>query len=166
MMAATKMTQLETEETFSQLASIDRQSTANPEVGTIAKLLGVYDTLLDRFMPPSILVDEQWMVIDTFAGADQYLRFRSRRPTQSVTELACEPLRSAIIEAIDRLCCGENPVVISPLRLVNDVGDRSTRRVTVSDYKATTNTCLTLTYASPSLAPVLSSSKAGTFGLI
>ena len=132
MMAATKMTQLETEETFSQLASIDRQSTANPEVGTIAKLLGVYDTLLDRFMPPSILVDEQWMVIDTFAGADQYLRFRSRRPTQSVTELACEPLRSAIIEAIDRLCCGENPVVISPLRLVNDVGDRSTRRVTVS----------------------------------
>jgi len=107
------------------------ESTSSPD-GPIEKLLGAYDTLLDRFMPPSILVDEKWMVIDIFSGADRYLRYRPRRPTQCVTELICEPLRSSIIEAIDRLCCGENPVVISPLHFVAADGKPASLQITVS----------------------------------
>jgi hypothetical protein len=37
-------------------------------------LLGIYDTLLDRFMPPLILIDAERRVIDTFAGADRFRR--------------------------------------------------------------------------------------------
>jgi len=99
---------------------------------SIRKLLGAYDALLDKFMPPSILVDEHWMLLDTFGGADRYLRFRSRRPTQSVMELLCESVRFALEEAMDRLCRGEHPVVISPVHVTDEDDGHSTLRVTIS----------------------------------
>ncbi|MGV3485234.1 MAG: PAS domain S-box protein [Planctomycetaceae bacterium] len=115
--------------TYSQLF---KHSPITVESGSMRKLLGAYDTLLDRYMPPSILVDEQWMVIDTFGGADRYLRLRSRRPTQSVIELLCEPIRLALLEAIERLCEGEHPVMISPVEAAAEHGFESPIRLTVA----------------------------------
>ena len=126
------MTQVEAERHFSQARTSNFQESMNSLEGPIGKLLGAYDTLLDRYMPPSILVDEKWMVIDIFSGADKYLRFQPRRPTQCITDLICEPLRSSIIESIDRLCCGENPVVISPLHFIEGDGSSTSLRMTVS----------------------------------
>jgi len=102
------------------------------EVESTRKLLGAYDVLLDRFMPPSILVDEHWMVLDTYGGADRYLRFRSRRPSQSVMEMVCDPIRLALDEAMDRLCQGEQPIQIFPVDLTHEYGGCLPSRVTVS----------------------------------
>jgi len=98
----------------------------------IRKLLGAYDTLLDRFMPPSILVDEYWTLLDTYGGADRYLRFPARRPSHSVLDLLCEPIRATVEAAIERICRGENPIVLGPVRLVNEDDDHSVLKITVS----------------------------------
>lgn len=98
----------------------------------LQKLLGAYDQLLDRFMPPAILVDENWMVLDTFGGADRFLRLPSRRPTNSVMELLCEPLRDALGDAIDRLCHGEHPVTITPINVADESDFDLCLRLTVS----------------------------------
>jgi PAS domain S-box-containing protein len=151
MPAKTMMTQVETERPVATSLSIDQEAATNHHASAIKKLLGAYDTLLDRFMPPSILVDDQWMVIDTFSGADQYLHYRSRRPTQSVTELICKPLRSSITEAIDRLCCGENPVLMAPLHFTSDDGSSTSLRITVSVVPSSQGTAV---YYSILLEPV------------
>src|SRR5262249_39732030 len=39
-----------------------------------SQLLATYDRLLDRFMPPSFLVSEDRELIDSFSGAERYLR--------------------------------------------------------------------------------------------
>jgi PAS domain S-box-containing protein len=126
------MTQTEIEFDLHQHPHLFKHSSTGSDDGQTRKLLGAYDTLLDLFMPPSILVDERWMVLDTYAGADRYLRLRSRRPTKCVHELLCEPLRMAMQEAVDLLCRGEHPVVISPVDVSAEHGHESPLSLTIS----------------------------------
>jgi PAS domain S-box-containing protein len=126
------MTQADFEVAPNKTRQMITQPVIDDDVAGLRKLIGAYDRLLDQFMPPSILVDENWMVIDTFAGAGRYLRLRSRRPTKSILELSCEPIRSALRSAIDRLCSGEHPVAIGPITVYNESGDEEHLRVTVS----------------------------------
>ncbi len=92
-------------------------------------LLSVYDTLLDRYMPPLILIDGRRRVIDTFAGADRFLRFGSRRPSQNLLELLIEPLRSPVADACSH--CGATgqsvltePIVVTLADSIQDPLDR------------------------------------------
>ena len=50
-------------------------------------LLAIYDRLLDRFMPPSFLVDEHGQLVDTFGGAE--------RCSRSAAAAVAEPARYA-----------------------------------------------------------------------
>ena len=47
---------------------------------TEARLLATYDALLDRYMPPSVLVDPDDRIVDTYGGLASYLRHPTRRP--------------------------------------------------------------------------------------
>lgn len=82
-------------------------------------LLSVYDTLLDRFMPPLILVDQRRSVVDTFSDADRFLRFSSRRPSQDVVDLLLEPLREPVAEALAH-CFSTRQAVITDAISVDD----------------------------------------------
>ena len=44
--------------------------------GVSPQLLAVYDRLLDRFMPPSFLVDEHGQLVDSFGGAETLLKVK------------------------------------------------------------------------------------------
>src|SRR4051812_37685305 len=44
-------------------------------------ILQTYDQLLDKFMPPGFLVDEDRNLVDSFAGAEKLLRLKRRRPS-------------------------------------------------------------------------------------
>ena len=66
-----------------------------------AHLLGVYDQLLDRCMPPALLFGEDRSLVDSFAGAERYLRIRPRRPSMSVDLLAGD-LRTVVTAAVHR----------------------------------------------------------------
>ena len=80
-------------------------------------LLGIYDTLLDRFMPPLILIDAERRVIDTFAGADRFLKVGARRPSHDLLEMLLEPLRCGIGEALARCAASGQSVVTPPMRI-------------------------------------------------
>src|SRR5690606_6912992 len=58
------------------------------------RLLSLYDRLLDRWMPPSFLIDEDRRLIDTFAGAERWLRVNKRRPSSDLLELVSSELRA------------------------------------------------------------------------
>jgi two-component system CheB/CheR fusion protein len=86
--------------------------------GTDPLILATYDQLLDRFMPPSLLVDEDRCLIDSFGGAEKLLHVRRRRPTTSVLDMLEGELRNVIAGAVQR-CIKENArVAYSGVRLV------------------------------------------------
>lgn len=90
----------------------DHQQIVAKSPESLELLLSVYDTLLDRFMPPMILINARRRVIDTFSGADRFLRFGTRRPSEDVLELLVEPLRDPIRKAF-ALCCSTGQTVVT-----------------------------------------------------
>ncbi len=57
-------------------------------------IVDVYDHLLGKYMPPSLLVDENRELVDSFGGAEKLLRLPSRRPSLDVLELVDPSLRT------------------------------------------------------------------------
>jgi two-component system CheB/CheR fusion protein len=74
-----------------------------PRGGVNPQLVAVYDRLLDRFMPPSFLVDENGYLIDTFGGIGALLKIRMRRPTQALSEMLPDELRTVVSGALHRV---------------------------------------------------------------
>ena len=65
--------------------------------------LAVYDRLLDRFMPPSFLIDEHGQLVDSFGGADALLRIKARRPSTSLMDMLGDELRTTIASILTRV---------------------------------------------------------------
>jgi two-component system CheB/CheR fusion protein len=76
---------------------------ATPRTLVNPQLLSVYDRLLERFMPPSFLIDEHGQLVDTFGGVDGFLRIKSRRPTQNLLDMLGEEVRPMISSAVQRV---------------------------------------------------------------
>jgi two-component system CheB/CheR fusion protein len=74
-----------------------------PRGGVNPQLMSVYDRLLDRFMPPSFLVDEHGHLVDTFGGVGTLLKVKTRRPTQSLLEMLPEDLKAVVSGALHRV---------------------------------------------------------------
>jgi two-component system CheB/CheR fusion protein len=72
------------------------------EVAQERPLLDTYDQLLDLFMPPGFLVDEDHTLVDSFAGAEKLLHERARRPSRNVLELLGDDLRMVVAAAVKR----------------------------------------------------------------
>jgi two-component system, chemotaxis family, CheB/CheR fusion protein len=70
----------------------------HPEPG----LLSVYDHLLAKYMPPSLLINDRRELIDSFGGAEKLLRIPSRRPSLDVLELLDPSIRTTLMGAIQR----------------------------------------------------------------
>jgi two-component system CheB/CheR fusion protein len=80
-------------------------------------VLATYDQLLDLFMPPGLLVDENGSLLDCFGGAEKLLRFKPRRPTASALELLDEELRTVVGGAMQRAIKVRQPVSYSGVRI-------------------------------------------------
>jgi two-component system CheB/CheR fusion protein len=65
-------------------------------------LLASYDRLLDRFMPMSLLINERREILDSFAGAESLLRFKSRRPSRDLLELVDPALKASLGAGVRR----------------------------------------------------------------
>jgi two-component system, chemotaxis family, CheB/CheR fusion protein len=74
------------------------------------QLLTSYDRLLDRFMPPSFLIDESARLLDSFAGAERLLRTKARRPTANLLDMLDGDLRTVIAGALVRVIRERAPV--------------------------------------------------------
>jgi two-component system CheB/CheR fusion protein len=64
------------------------------------QLLSLYDQLLERAMPPSLLVDEHYQLVHTFGGAENLLRVKGGRATTNILDLVEENLKTALLGAL------------------------------------------------------------------
>jgi two-component system CheB/CheR fusion protein len=86
-------------------------------------ILHTYDQLLDRYMPPGLLIDEDRTLIDSFGGAEKLLRVRRRRPSASVLELLDGELRSVVAGAVQRALKDRAAVAYSGVRIATEDGE-------------------------------------------
>jgi two-component system CheB/CheR fusion protein len=69
---------------------------------SLSQTVGIYDALLDQYMPPSLLVNERRELIHAFAGASRYLRVREGRPSNDLLDMIGPDLRMAVTGAMQR----------------------------------------------------------------
>lgn len=87
-------------------------------------LLAAYDALLDAYMPPSLLINEKYELVQTFAGANRYLRVREGRFTSDVLELVDPELRIVLGGALPRVFHEKKPVTYRALHIPTMEGER------------------------------------------
>ena len=95
-------------------APLTRATAVNPQ------LLAAYDRLLDRFMPPSFLVDEQGQLADTFGGVEGFLKIKPRRPTQKLLDMLGPDLRVVVTGALHRVRRDQESVSYSGIVVSGD----------------------------------------------
>jgi two-component system, chemotaxis family, CheB/CheR fusion protein len=83
-------------------------------------ILATYDQLLDRYMPPSLLVDEDRTLVDSFGGAERLLKVRRRRPSNSVLDLLDGELRTVVAGALQRVFKDKVAVRYTGVRIPDD----------------------------------------------
>jgi two-component system, chemotaxis family, CheB/CheR fusion protein len=103
---------------------LHRQTARRPTLGDLPRthapdplILQTYDQLLDRFMPPGFLIDEDGLLIDSFAGAERLLKVRPRRPSSNLLELLDDELRTVVSGAIQRAIKERAAVAFSGVRI-------------------------------------------------
>lgn len=73
---------------------------AQRPLGAEKSLLATYDRLLDRKMPPSVLVSEAFEIQHVFGGAEKYLTLRGGRPTTQLPEIIRSDLKPSVVGAL------------------------------------------------------------------
>src|SRR6185312_16086556 len=64
---------------------------------SLSQLLGTYDALLEKVMPPSLLVNDRAELIHAFGGASEFLRHRDGRQGLDVLELVDNDLKMVLV---------------------------------------------------------------------
>jgi two-component system CheB/CheR fusion protein len=84
-----------------------RDAAIHPVIGATSargwaapQMLSLYDQLLDRAMPPSLLVDEHHQLVHTFGGAQSLLRIKGGRASSNVLELVGDNIKTALLGAL------------------------------------------------------------------
>ena len=65
-----------------------------------ADLIQTYDHLLQRYMPASILIEEDYTIVHTFGSAGQFLRIPEGRPSSNILDLIDENLKAPLSGAL------------------------------------------------------------------
>jgi two-component system CheB/CheR fusion protein len=96
-------------------------------------IIETYDQLLDRFMPPGFLIDEDCALVDSFAGAEKLLKIRRRRLSSNLLDLLDDELRPVVSGAIQRAVRERAAVAYSGVRLPSvDGSDGTEQRCTLT----------------------------------
>lgn len=97
-----------------------RAGVTYPSPSNDTRLLAIYDKLLDRYMPAGLLVDGDHTLVDTFGGAERYLRVKPRRPSTNVLDLLSGDLRTLVGNALQRLEFADARVQHAGVRITDD----------------------------------------------
>ncbi|HSR99481.1 MAG TPA: chemotaxis protein CheB [Kofleriaceae bacterium] len=87
-------------------------------------ILATYDQLLDEFMPPSFLLDEQRCLIDSFGGAERMLKVRRRRLSTSILDLMEGELRTAVAGGLQRALKEQTRIEYTGVRVFDGETER------------------------------------------
>jgi len=94
-----------------------------PVRGEADPMAPVYERLLENHMPPSLLVDENLMVVHLFGGVEKLLALRTGRLSTHVLDLVDDELRSALSGALHHAARDDKAVRYSGLRLPSEDGE-------------------------------------------
>lgn len=76
--------------------------TGHPPAPPDLDLLRVYDAMLERFVPPSLLLNPRRQLVHTFGGAGRFLTPRDGRTTNDLLDLVQKDLKLVLAGAIQR----------------------------------------------------------------
>ena len=120
-----------------------------------ARLLPTYDALLERFMPPGFLVNEQRALVDSFNGAHELLRLPARRLSADFLDLVPGEVRVPIAGALARAMREAGPATYSLIEWPTADGVRSFALTVerMAPRNADPGYLITLSERDPSLKP-------------
>jgi two-component system CheB/CheR fusion protein len=84
---------------------------------TQQQLMSAYDTLLEQFMPPSILLNQNQEVLHIFGDVSRFLSVRKGRLSTQIQEMIVPELRVMLNGALHRINVDKSPVVYKGLRV-------------------------------------------------
>jgi two-component system, chemotaxis family, CheB/CheR fusion protein len=124
--------------------------------GISPQLVAMYDRLLDRFMPPSFLVDEHGQLVDTFGGLSSLLKIRGRRPSPQLLDMLGDDLRGVVSSALNRVKRDQESVKYAAIALPGEARAFSLVAEPLRDaHGAITHVLVTLTHPEAGDAAVL-----------
>ncbi len=110
------------------------RSFSSPNKTADTGLLRVYDHLLSKYMPPSLLINEKRELVDSFGGAEKLLRLPKRRPSLDVFDLIDPSLRTTLIGALQRVLKTETQVCFSGVKIASESSEQ-TYNLTVEPFR-------------------------------
>ena len=96
-----------------------------PNRSTDLGLLRIYDHLLNKYMPPSLLINEKRELVDSFGGAEKLLHLPARRPTLDVLDLVDPGIRTTLVGALQQAIRSDSQVRFSGVRMVGESGEQN-----------------------------------------
>jgi two-component system CheB/CheR fusion protein len=84
------------------ISAHDKPSIRFTPGGAERNLLPLYDAVLATQLPPSFLVDENCVLLHSFGGAEQLLRFPSGRASSKLLDLVPDQLRTSLSGALQQ----------------------------------------------------------------
>jgi two-component system, chemotaxis family, CheB/CheR fusion protein len=91
---------------------------------SLGQLMGAYDSLLERVMPPSLLLSDRGELVHTFASAGRFLHHRDGRQGLDVLDLVDAELKMVLVGGLKRALGEQHAIVYSNVRLADSDGDR------------------------------------------
>ena len=88
----------------------ERAQTTAHDFGTETQIISTYDELLDRYMPPGILLNEQRQVLQMFGGAGNFLSLGDGRLSMNLLEMVDGDLKLALAGGMQRVIKSGKPV--------------------------------------------------------
>lgn len=89
------------------------------------QLLRAYDALLADYAPPSLLIDAERGLVQSFGGAAQFLRMRDGRMSSDVLDLLLPDLRIPVSTALQQATKGDGAVTLRGVVVRDEQGERS-----------------------------------------
>jgi two-component system, chemotaxis family, CheB/CheR fusion protein len=102
-----------------------------PSTAVDAGMLEIYDGLLDRFMPPAMLVNDSRELLETFGGAEQLLRVKSRRASRDVVDMLDGELRTMIAGGLRQVGRSKEVVQFPTVTVTRNDGERQAYRISI-----------------------------------
>ncbi|HXJ19648.1 MAG TPA: chemotaxis protein CheB [Polyangia bacterium] len=84
---------------------------------SLSQLLGTYDALLEKVMPPSLLINDRAELIHAFGGAGEFLRHRDGRQGLDVLELVSDDLKMVLVGGLKRALAEPAAIVYRNVRV-------------------------------------------------
>ncbi len=88
------------------------------------QLFSAYNTLLSKYMPPSLMVNARRELVQSFAGANRFLKHKEGLFSTDILEMVDADLRTTLTGAMQRVLTDRKPVSYKAVRVSLPEGER------------------------------------------